>query len=202
MPSADRRRENAEAKRKKILDAAITLFQERGFDNVTIDEIVKKAGFSRGTFYKLFLGKEDLVVSYMGQWNASYADYYERELKDLECDAMEKIKRLVRYMLKASTMGGQSLQRIAISSGMHDKVLAEKISKNGTRITQILEGLLQEGMAQGRITRQYGSKELCRMIYVVLEGISLRWAGFYDEQPVEAAAGDSLELLFSLMENK
>ena len=90
MPSAERRRENAEAKRKKILDAAITLFQERGFDNVTIDEIVKEAGFSRGTFYKLFLGKEDLVVSYMGQWNLSYADYYERELKERECDALEK----------------------------------------------------------------------------------------------------------------
>ena len=42
------------AKRKRLLDAAYTLFQEKGAANTTINDIVKEAKVAKGTFYLYF----------------------------------------------------------------------------------------------------------------------------------------------------
>ena len=199
MVPIEKRRNAAQENREKILESAITLFQQKGFENVTIDDIVKAAGFSRGTFYKLFVSKEDLVVSYMVRWNALYEEFYHKELEHSEMEAPEKIRLLVRHMLLASTRGGQELQRVAIASGMRDKLLAEKVSKVDAEITNILQCVLTDGQAQGTVTARYSVSELIRMIYIVMEGIALQWAGRYDGQPIEDTAGNAVEMLVDLL---
>ncbi len=48
--------------RQKILDAALALFMARGFDDVTIDEVMGNAGLTRGGFYAHFANKDDLIA--------------------------------------------------------------------------------------------------------------------------------------------
>lgn len=52
--------------RKRILRAASRLFKARGFDNVTIDQVMAEAGLTRGGFYAHFRNKEDLFVATVG----------------------------------------------------------------------------------------------------------------------------------------
>ena len=47
-----------ETTRKKILNSAITLFSTRGFDQVSIDDLMKDAGLTRGAFYAHFESKQ------------------------------------------------------------------------------------------------------------------------------------------------
>ena len=54
---------DADRSRKAILDAAETLFAERGFDAVSLREIGDAAGLSRGTPNYFFGSKEDLYVA-------------------------------------------------------------------------------------------------------------------------------------------
>jgi AcrR family transcriptional regulator len=61
---ADRARiRDADRSRKTILDAAETLFAERGFEAVSLQEIGDAAGLSRGTPNYFFGSKEDLYVA-------------------------------------------------------------------------------------------------------------------------------------------
>jgi len=46
--------------RQEILDAALELFSEKGFHNVSMNEVAQKAEFAVGTLYKFFENKEDL----------------------------------------------------------------------------------------------------------------------------------------------
>ncbi len=45
---------------RKLLEAGMVEFEERGFNGVRVDDVVRRAGISHGTFYLYFSNKEDL----------------------------------------------------------------------------------------------------------------------------------------------
>src|SRR3982751_5679912 len=51
----------AEATRKRILDAASSLIVESGYNNISLDNIAEKAGFSRRTIYDQFGSKRGVL---------------------------------------------------------------------------------------------------------------------------------------------
>lgn len=46
----------------RLVKTAITMFQQQGYDAVTIDDICAECGMSKGVFYYRFRSKEDLVA--------------------------------------------------------------------------------------------------------------------------------------------
>lgn len=61
-PSAGRRERNKIANRRQILEAALKVFSQIGYDGSTITDIVKASGLSVGTFYNYF-GDKDSVFA-------------------------------------------------------------------------------------------------------------------------------------------
>src|SRR5690242_11565420 len=51
--------------KRTILAAAGRLFRERGFESVTVAEIMKSAGLTHGGFYGYFNSKDDLIAQAM-----------------------------------------------------------------------------------------------------------------------------------------
>jgi len=59
-------------KRAKLLDAALELFETRGFDGVAVPEIAKEAGVATGTLYLYFKDKAALVNALYRHWKGAY----------------------------------------------------------------------------------------------------------------------------------
>ena len=60
MNYSERRKEQAQKTETAILDAALSLMREAGFEAVTVRDICKKAGITTGAFYHHFQSKEEL----------------------------------------------------------------------------------------------------------------------------------------------
>lgn len=66
-----------DAKRRRILDAALEVCRRSGVAGARMEEVAALAHVSKGTLYRFFESKEDLFL-------ATLTDSYERGLRDLE----------------------------------------------------------------------------------------------------------------------
>lgn len=57
------RKIKADAVAASIAGTALVLFDKKGFDGVTVDEIASASGISRRSFFRYFATKEDIVVA-------------------------------------------------------------------------------------------------------------------------------------------
>jgi len=63
-----RRERKKEETKERIFQAAMSLFQEKGFDATTIEEICTKADVAKGTFFNYFPRKEAALGYLAEQW--------------------------------------------------------------------------------------------------------------------------------------
>ncbi|MGN0696021.1 MAG: TetR/AcrR family transcriptional regulator [Oscillospiraceae bacterium] len=62
--------------RDRILDSALTLFAEKGYDGVGVDLIAENAGMKGPSLYKHFKGKEDILDSLIEKVERYYQDNF------------------------------------------------------------------------------------------------------------------------------
>ncbi|RAT97109.1 TetR/AcrR family transcriptional regulator [Brevibacillus sp. Leaf182] len=91
----------SESKRELIMNAALALFVERGFDGTTVPMISEKAGVGAGTIYRYFENKEALVNSlyqkYVGEFLEGLQDGYPRTSDDIREQFRYIAKQTIRY---------------------------------------------------------------------------------------------------------
>jgi TetR/AcrR family transcriptional repressor of mexJK operon len=69
-------------RRQALLDAARTVFLEKGYANATIDEVVARAGGSKATVYSLFENKEGLFAALVAEAAEELADLLQKSPLD------------------------------------------------------------------------------------------------------------------------
>ncbi len=90
-------RAHRDRQRRRILDAAMKLFDERGIDRTAVLDIVTASGLRASTIYEYFSKKDDIVWAILG-------DYLEqdsriaREMMEAAQTGLAKIGGLLRYM--------------------------------------------------------------------------------------------------------
>ena len=56
--------------REKILQSAVELFMEDGYEAASVNDICKNAGVSKGSFYHYFETKQALFLTLMENWSS------------------------------------------------------------------------------------------------------------------------------------
>lgn len=81
--------------RQEILSTALSLFSEKGYHNVSMQEIAKKAEFAIGTLYKFFQNKEDLYKALVLEKSDSFERAITKGIED-PGDEVEKLKNYIQ----------------------------------------------------------------------------------------------------------
>ncbi len=143
--------ERTEATRAALIDAARALFTERGYAAVATEEIVKRAGVTRGALYHHFADKEDLFREVVEVLEAELTEQIARAALEA-ADPWEALRVGTRIFLDTCTE--PETERIVLldaPSVLGWERLREIASRHGLGL---LEAALQNAMDAGLITEQ------------------------------------------------
>ncbi|NKQ34494.1 MAG: TetR/AcrR family transcriptional regulator [Chloroflexi bacterium] len=80
-----RRDRRIAARKAQILDAAATVFSQRGYENATTREIAETADLAEGTLYNYFQNKRELLIGVA----QAYADEVSADIQSVEAEQFE-----------------------------------------------------------------------------------------------------------------
>lgn len=99
-----KRQQQAAEMRAKIQFTALRLFDEKGFENVSIDEIARTAGCSVGNIYHYFPNKDSLTAMMTANVDMEYKALRKKYLVDKSVDIRD---RLVSFIGDALAIDSQ-----------------------------------------------------------------------------------------------
>ena len=155
MGTAERREREKKLREEQIREAAISIFEEKGFNGATIEQIAKKTELSVGTIYLYFKNKEELFASL----NRHTIELLDQALNDILADVTAgpeaKLESVwdtlfaifcrspiyVRALIHGQLQG--SLQNISPD-------LLFSLNETAQRIMTKYAHIFEEGMDQGR----------------------------------------------------
>ena len=85
-------RQQVQENKRAILQSAGRLFRERGFDAVTVTDVMKSAGLTHGGFYGYFKSKEDLIAQTLAELQED-AEPYSADLTTLSAQYLTPAHR-------------------------------------------------------------------------------------------------------------
>lgn len=178
MPRLTPRQVKAQQTKKKLLDTALELFSQKGFDNVTVDEIVKKSHTSKGAFYVHFKSKYEVFLEKFKEIDDFYATFIQSLPSDLS--SSEKLFRLMEsQMIYLRDCLGRDLLRTVYMSALIPN--PDNYFTNTERtLYKIVHEFVKEGQEAGEITRELSSSELTMLISRSMRGSLYDWCLFED----------------------
>lgn len=148
-PSHRRRKD---ARPGEIVDAALSLFVERGFAATRLDDVAERAGVSKGTVYLYFDSKEALLAEAVGRDIGPMLGEFARRIDDESLSASTLIETFMRHwwaLLSASNL--QGVPKLMLSESGNFPELARHFVVNFIARMQddVLAAVLRKGIARG-----------------------------------------------------
>jgi AcrR family transcriptional regulator len=112
--------------RKMIQEALLELTVEKGYPNITVQDIADRAMVNRSTFYRHYLDKDDLLVKYMDEVTAltSEDDVAIDKLQPGEKEEPTGLIKLLRHIAQFS-----EFYRVMLSANGHP-VVTDRLRRN------------------------------------------------------------------------
>ncbi len=156
--------ERKEAKRERILDAAVLEIARRGYYDTTVSAIASRAGVADGTIYLYFKNKEDLLVSIFERAMRRFNEQARRIVEGGGggAGAEEKLRRIVALHL--SLLGeDRDLAVIFQVEFRHTLHILERLSRSGIRdylalIARVVEQGKEEGIFKNDVDPLFAAK--------------------------------------------
>lgn len=159
--------------KKKIINAAWKLFYKQGYDNTTVDEIIKESGSSKGTFYHYFDGKDGLLTSLSDLFDGKY-----EELIPQLSDEMSTFDKLIFLNQELFEMIETSISRELLaylySSQLITKGTKHLMDQNRVYY-RLLNEIVSEGQKTGELTREMSSYEITKMYALCERALLYDW---------------------------
>jgi AcrR family transcriptional regulator len=164
-------RADAERNRRRVVDAAEALFSERGLD-VGVAEIAERAGVGRGTLFRNFPSKDDLIAAIVVERMGEAVDRGRTLL-----GAPDPGEALFEFL--AEIAGRQQLDR-ALFEAVADAWLAnDEIRAAHAGVVGVVGELLGRAQEAGAVREDIGAMD----VLMLLKGVCAAATAFASSEP-------------------
>jgi len=172
--------------RSRLLDAAALAFADRGFDEVTVDDLCAAAGIAKGTFYFHFPSKEALLVALFFRGTHARVDEVDRWVA-AGLPFHEGVDRVVRSTARRTAQFPRPLVARAVREVLAVVDRAPGRREDGSRAGRALEILVIAGQNRGEVTNEFRADEIAMALnWAVLQGL-LVWGVLDRDRPTLVA---------------
>ncbi|MBP2659518.1 MAG: TetR family transcriptional regulator [Firmicutes bacterium] len=173
------RQQQAIHTKNKLYNIALELIDAKGYDNIKIDDICKKAEVSVGSFYNYFKSKNDILIEIYKRGD----DYFRNEVANKidNPNAADQILDYFRYYAKYNVTSGIDTTKQLYTS--HNKLFIAK-----KRYMQVLlQDIIQKGQARNQLVKDLTPEEITEYLFIAARGVVYNWCLHDGEYDLEEA---------------
>lgn len=152
--------------KSRIVEAAWKLFQEKGYDETTIEDIIALSGTSKGTFYHYFAGKDTLLSSL----SELFDSYYEELVPNIDPE-MNAVDKLILMCRQVHRIIGEQIQPNLLAYLYSSQVVTKgdrHLLDRNRYYYSVINEVAEEGIRRGEIRPDLTVREVSQ-IYSMCE---------------------------------
>lgn len=161
--------------RDQVLDIAIDVFRQKGFDGTSTDDLVTAMKIGRQSLYATFGDKRSLYLEALRRYNTNSIV----DLLDARRDTTSPLRTVEALLLGFAERAGQPSANacLGVNSicefGTSDDDVVRINHESGQTLQRYLERALREAQAQGEVDKTLDPKGAAQFIAVTLMGMKV-----------------------------
>jgi len=187
-----------EETRRRIIEEAAPLFNQRGYEGCSIQDIMDATGLEKGGIYRHFDSKEELAAE---AFDFAWATTIERRRQKLDSipDHVDRLKQhIANFVTRTGLPGGCPLLNTAVDSANGNPVLRERVREALHGWQRMLGEIVEDGKQAGTIRAEVDADKLANLIIGSVEGAMLIGRIERSDQPLR----DALEHVNEYLETR
>lgn len=166
---------NPPDKRRRILDAAVSVFAQHGFYNAKVAQIAKQAGVADGTIYLYFKNKEDILIQVFIDAMDEILRRQDAALADVT-DAAERLRTFIRVHFASVAESRAMAEVITVELRQSAKFMRNTDMKPFGRYLAMIAQIVEGGVADGSFASSSEPRLIARAIFGAVDELALAWA--------------------------
>lgn len=185
--SGRRERKKSET-RARILNAAIALMTERGYDAVKVEDIAASADVANATFFLHFPTKASLLAAFNEQVSRKIAE----RLEGFSIDAVEKLELVRALVLDEWGRHGDLLRKIVADAAMQD---GAGLIASGESLVDLVAQIVREGQQTNELSHEFEPGLVATALVSAWRASTMQWAATGDGAAARRANRQALDLI-------
>lgn len=196
MEKQERKEREFKARRAEILSQAERAFSAKGFHNVTMAEIANSSGFSTGSLYQFFPGKEQLYTAMISEKLDLMFGMIREEVTTAH-DITEKIAKLIEAHFQFVENNADFCRLILRGENMPISdimtSLRQKMIEDYFKHLTFIENLMKSGIRKD-ILRSTCTHDMAAALFGLIRSTSIDWIFLPANKPLSSKKDFILEI--------
>jgi AcrR family transcriptional regulator len=163
--------EHLEKRRKQILDAAKTVFMQKGFEPTTMQDVITESGMSRGGVYSYFSSTEDMFEAIQRENIELFPTHVEKLLNDHET-VWDALVTFFKGFEKKGSLFGMVSYEYSVTAWRNERH-RQYIQQNFDKALESYTTFFQAGVKTGEFHPKLPLEEISRFVINVADGFIL-----------------------------